>query len=51
MNQRDDILIGGRNIVQHNKTLKAVLQRADDFGITFNREKFEFGVDELDFYG
>ena len=51
MNQRDDILIGGRNIVEHNKTLKAVLQRAEDFGITFNREKCEFGEDELDFYG
>ena len=51
MNQRDDILIGGRNIEEHNKTLKAVLQRAEDFGITFNREKCEFGVDEIDFYG
>ena len=39
MNQRDDIQIGGRNIVEHNKTLKAVLQRAEDFGFTFNRER------------
>ena len=51
MNQRDDILIGGRNMEEHNKTLQAVLQRAVDFGITFNREKCEFGVDEIDFYG
>ena len=51
MNQRDDILIGGRNMTEHNKTLSAVLQRAEDFGITFNREKCEFGVDEIDFYG
>ena len=50
MNQRDDILIGGRTTAEHNKTLSAVLQRAEDFGITFNREKFEFGVDEIDFY-
>ena len=51
MNQRDDILIGGRNIEEHNKTLQAVLQRVVDVGITFNREKCEFGVDEIDFYG
>ena len=51
MNQRDDILIGGRTIAEHNKTHRAVLQRAEDFGITFNREKCEFGVDEIDFYG
>ena len=50
MNQRDDILIGGRNMTDHNKTLSAVLQRAEDFGITFNIEKCEFGVDEIDFY-
>ena len=51
MNQRDDILIGGRNMTEHIKTLSAVLQRAENFGITFNREKCEFGVDEIDFYG
>lgn len=51
MNQRDDILIGGRNMEEHNKTLLTVLQRAEDFGITFNSEKCEFGVDEIDFYG
>ena len=51
MNQRDDIQIGGRSMTEHNKTLSAVLQRAEDFGITFNREKCEFGVDEIDFYG
>ena len=39
MNQRDDILIGGRSMTEHNKTLIAVLQRAEDFGITFNREQ------------
>ena len=38
MNQRDDILLGGRNLQEHNKTLENVLQRAADFGITFNKE-------------
>ena len=36
LNQRDDILIGGRNFEENNETLEAVLQRAKEFGITFN---------------
>ena len=51
LNQRDDILIGGVNMAEHNKTLREVLKRAKDFGITFNRDRCEFGVDELEFYG
>ena len=51
LNQRDDILIGGTTLAEHNKTLEAVLQRARDFGITLNKEKCLFGVQELEFYG
>ena len=51
LNQRDDILIGGKNMEEHNKALEAVLQRAADFGITFNREKCEFGTKKIEFYG
>ena len=51
LNQRDDILIGGRNIAEHNATLQTIFQRAQDFGITFNLEKCQFGVEELEFYG
>ena len=51
LNQRDGILIGGITIAEHNKTLETVLQRASDFGITFNKEKCLFGVQELEFYG
>ena len=51
LNQRDDILIGGTTLAEHNKTLEAVLQRAKDFGITLNKEKCLFGVQELEFYG
>jgi len=36
---------------EHNKTLQAVLQRAMDFGITFNPDKCQFGVEEIEFYG
>lgn len=51
MNQRDDILIGGRNMDEHNKTLEAVFQKAKDFEITFNLDKCQFGVEELELYG
>ena len=51
LNQRDDILIGSATLTDHNKTLKKVLQRAKDFGITFNKDKCQFGVRELEFYG
>ena len=51
LNQRDDILLGGRNLEEHNKTLQSVLQRASDFGITFNPDKCLFGVSEIEFYG
>ena len=51
LNQRDDILLGGRNLQEHNRTLEQVLQRAADFGITFNREKCQFAYKELEFYG
>ena len=51
LNQRDDILIGARNWAEHNATLEAVLQRAEDFGITLNKAKCEFGRTELEFYG
>ena len=47
LNQRDDILLGGRNFEEHNKTLEAVLRRAVDFGITFNADKCQFGVEEI----
>ena len=51
LNQRDDILIGGATLADHNKTLETVLQRAKDFGITLNKDKCRFGVQELEFYG
>jgi len=51
LNQRDDILIGGRNKSEHDKTLDAVLKRAAEYNITFNLEKAKFGVSEIDFYG
>jgi hypothetical protein len=51
LNQRDDLLSGARNWSEHNATLEAVLQREDDYGITLNKTKCEFGRPELEFYG
>ena len=51
LNQRDDILIGGKNAEEHDKALETVLQRAANIGITFNPEKCQFGVSEIEFYG
>ncbi|CAC5384825.1 unnamed protein product [Mytilus coruscus] len=49
--KEDDILIGGVNTEEHNKALREALKRTKDFGITLNRDKCEFGVNELEFYG
>ena len=51
LNQRDDILIGGTTMEEHNKTLEAVFQRAKDFGVTFNLDKCQFGEESPEFYG
>jgi len=51
LNQRDDILIGGRTDEEHDHTLKEVLRRAQAFNITFNKEKCEFRTTTIDFFG
>ena len=51
LNQRDDILLGGRNDKEHREVLKTVLQRAKDHGIKFNQEKCQFGKDQIEFFG
>jgi len=51
MNQRDDIILGGKDREEHNKTLRRVLQRAKDYGIKFNREKSEFCKTQITFFG
>ena len=51
LNQRDDILIGGVDMKEHNEVLKSILSRAEEYGVTFSREKCMFGVDSIPFYG
>ena len=51
MRDRDDILVGERELEERNKTLETVLQRASDCAFTFNPDKRLFDVPELQFYG
>jgi len=51
LNQRDDILLGGRDETEHREVLKTVLKRARDHGITFNCEKCQFGMEQIEFFG
>ena len=51
LNQRDDILIGGRTEEEHNETLQKVLMRAEEYGVTFNKQKCKFGCQEIEFFG
>ena len=51
LNQRRDILLGGRDQTEHREVLEMVLKRARDHRITFNREKWQFGVEQIEFFG
>ena len=51
MGDHDDILVGERKLEEHNKTLETVFQRASDFEISFDPDKRQFEVPELQFYG
>ena len=51
LNQRDDILIGASNWKEHNATLELVFQKAEDYGVTFNKPKCVFGQAQITFYG
>ena len=51
LNQRDDILLGGRDEAEHREVLRTVLQWARDHGITFNREKCQFKREKIEFFG
>ena len=44
LNQRDDILMGGRD---ETDILKTVLQRAKDHGITLKRKKYPFRKEQI----
>lgn len=47
----DDILVHGRTRAEHDKNLRAVLDRAFQRGLRFNEEKLEVGVTEVQYFG
>ena len=51
LNQGDDILVGGATREEYDRTLRQVLQRARDFGVTFSIQKCQMGVTDIEFYG
>ena len=51
LNQRDDILLGGKDMAEHDAVLEQVLQQAIDFNVTFNIEKCQFATETIDFFG
>lgn len=51
LNQRDDIFFGGRDEIEYREVLKIVLKRVRDYGIIFNREKCQFGKEQIEFFG
>lgn len=48
---QDDILITGRDMEEHMETLKVVLGRLSDAGLTVSKEKCEFFRQEVEYLG
>ena len=46
----DDVLVSGRNQLEHDQQLKMVLQKMEEVGVTVN-EKCVFSVSEIKFIG
>lgn len=47
----DDIRVTGRNVDEHDRTLKQVLQLLSDYGLTLNPQKCEFHKSETKYLG
>ena len=51
LNNRDDIMVGGKDWEDHNQNLETLLERLTVHNITLRREKCEFGQTSLEFRG
>lgn len=47
----DDILIDARNLVEHDKILDIIIQRAWENNVKFNSEKIQYRKDSVEFMG
>ena len=50
-NISDDIIVYGKNTVEHDKALQKLLKRCFELGLTLNRQKCEFYTPRVIFYG
>jgi hypothetical protein len=48
---RDDFIVYGSNTQEHNGRLEALLHRFREYGLTFNRRKCKFQLQEVEFFG
>lgn len=47
----DDIIVYAKSVEEHNKILKQVFARANEFGVRFNKEKCKFLLKEIKYVG
>ena len=47
----DDLVVHGSNKKEHDTRLHALFQRLEACGLTLNKQKCSFGVDEVEFLG
>lgn len=50
-NIADDLIVHGKDVVEHDRCLFAVLDRLSEVGLTVNREKCQFRLSKLTFFG
>ena len=51
INLSDDILIHGSNQAEHNRRLRAVIERLSQCGLTLNKDKIDLNKDSVLYYG
>ena len=50
-NVSDDILVYGKTQMEHDNSLRTVLKRLIESGLTLNKAKYELNKSELEFFG
>lgn len=48
---RDEVLVKGKTLEEHNEVLQKTLARAEEYGLKFNLDKCEFAVNEVKHQG